>query len=240
MLYVVSYPNNSIERLQYEESGSDVKSRKIVAFSKDGEKRVFPREEIGSTIFFSRSAAVFNLRRHWGLRAGLYPLGIDTDMIAGVIPKKYRDIVVSEDFIQDVFLAICEGGDPNLTFEEFKDIVKVCVDRVVREKAPPEVIIDASDAFVLEDPFESCTVFLPLYLEQVLSTLTPLEQRILRLRFGLCDGVPKSLEEVAHILNEEGAVSFKISRERVRMCENKALIKLRRPSCSKILRDFYR
>lgn len=240
MLYVVTYTCNRIEKLSVADSGVDSKSNRITAFSKDGVEKSFSKEEVGSTIFFSRSEAVFNLKRYWGLVMGAYPFGIDTDMITDIIPKKYRELVISEDFFQNVFLAICEQGGSKVTFEDFKDIVKVCVDSVVREKASTETIIDASDEFVVEDPFESCKMFLPLYMEKALCTLTPLEQKILKLRFGLLDGESKTLEEVANILNEEGALGFKVGRERVRLWENKAIRRLRRTSVADMLRDFYR
>jgi len=64
----------------------------------------------------------------------------------------------------------------------------------------------------------------------VLSTLTPREQRILQLRFGLEDGRARTLEEAG--------LEFKITRERVRQIEAKALRKLRHPSRSRKLRDY--
>ena len=67
-------------------------------------------------------------------------------------------------------------------------------------------------------------------LEEVLSTLTPREMRVLRLRFGLDDGRARTLEEVGQ--------SFGVTRERIRQIEAKALRKLRHPSRSKKLKDF--
>ncbi|MDO4935714.1 MAG: RNA polymerase sigma factor RpoD [Phascolarctobacterium sp.] len=67
-------------------------------------------------------------------------------------------------------------------------------------------------------------------LDEVLSTLTPREQHVLELRFGLIDGRGRTLEEV-------GAF-FKVTRERIRQIEAKALRKLRHPSRSKKLKDF--
>ena len=67
-------------------------------------------------------------------------------------------------------------------------------------------------------------------LEDVLATLTPREQQVLRMRFGLQDGKPHTLEEVGK--------EFDVTRERIRQIESKALRKLRHPSRSKKLKDF--
>ena len=67
-------------------------------------------------------------------------------------------------------------------------------------------------------------------LGEVLSSLTPREEKVLRLRFGLEDGRPRTLEEVGK--------EFNVTRERIRQIEAKALRKLRHPSRSKKLKDF--
>ncbi len=67
-------------------------------------------------------------------------------------------------------------------------------------------------------------------LSTVLQSLTPREEKVLRLRFGLEDGRPRTLEEVGK--------EFNVTRERIRQIEAKALRKLRHPSRSKKLRDF--
>ena len=67
-------------------------------------------------------------------------------------------------------------------------------------------------------------------LAEVLKTLTPREEKVLRLRFGLDDGRPRTLEEVGK--------EFNVTRERIRQIEAKALRKLRHPSRSKKLKDF--
>ncbi|MCR4892154.1 MAG: RNA polymerase sigma factor RpoD [Lachnospiraceae bacterium] len=67
-------------------------------------------------------------------------------------------------------------------------------------------------------------------LHEVLDTLTEREQKVLRLRFGLDDGRARTLEEVGR--------EFKVTRERIRQIEAKALRKLRHPSRSKKLRDY--
>jgi RNA polymerase primary sigma factor len=67
-------------------------------------------------------------------------------------------------------------------------------------------------------------------IDEVLSTLTPREQRVLQLRFGLEDGRSRTLEEVGK--------EFSVTRERIRQIEAKALRKLRHPSRSRKLRDY--
>jgi len=67
-------------------------------------------------------------------------------------------------------------------------------------------------------------------LEEVLESLTPREEKVLRLRFGLDDGRARTLEEVGQV--------FGVTRERIRQIEAKALRKLRHPSRSKKLKDY--
>ena len=64
----------------------------------------------------------------------------------------------------------------------------------------------------------------------VLGTLTPREEKVLKLRFGVEDGRTRTLEEVGR--------EFNVTRERIRQIEAKALRKLRHPSRSKRLKDF--
>jgi RNA polymerase primary sigma factor len=67
-------------------------------------------------------------------------------------------------------------------------------------------------------------------LEEVLKTLTEREEKVLRLRFGLGDGYPRTLEEVGTV--------FKVTRERVRQIEAKAIRKMRHPTRSRKLKTF--
>lgn len=90
-------------------------------------------------------------------------------------------------------------------------------------------------AFIEDEstPSPTQTVFdgmLRTKIEQVLSTLTPREQRILRLRFGLVNGKCYTLEEVGQ--------KFGLTRERIRQIEGRALRRLRHPRRSRQLKDF--
>ena len=64
----------------------------------------------------------------------------------------------------------------------------------------------------------------------ILDTLTPREEMVIRMRYGLDDGHPRTLEEVGK--------AFGVTRERIRQIEAKALRKLRHPSRSRKLRDY--
>jgi len=80
-------------------------------------------------------------------------------------------------------------------------------------------------------PYDAATrQFLKEHMEEVLSTLSDREKKVLILRFGLDNGRPRTLEEVGR--------EFAVTRERIRQIEAKALRKLRHPSRSKKLKDY--
>ena len=90
---------------------------------------------------------------------------------------------------------------------------------------------DFIPAETASDPEEAVNnTLLHEQLESVLSVLTPREKRVLELRYGLEDGRQHTLEEVGR--------EFKVTRERIRQIEAKALRKLRHPSRGRIIRDF--
>ena len=74
-------------------------------------------------------------------------------------------------------------------------------------------------------------ILLQEQLGSVLHTLSEREKKVIELRFGLADGHPRTLEEVGR--------EFGVTRERIRQIESKTLSKLRHPSRSQRLRDFY-
>jgi RNA polymerase primary sigma factor len=88
--------------------------------------------------------------------------------------------------------------------------------------------IEDADAVV---PIEAAAfIMLQDQLDRVLTELADREQRIIQLRFGLCDGHPRTLEEVGR--------EFGVTRERIRQIESKTLAKLRHPSRAQMLREY--
>ena len=101
-----------------------------------------------------------------------------------------------------------------------------------------ELILDKYD-FLLEyqvDPFEDTTFDYAFYssfiyqLNLVLDTLTSREEIVIRSRFGLLDGQPKTLDEIGKV--------YGVTRERIRQIESKTMAKLRHPSRSEVLKHF--
>lgn len=96
------------------------------------------------------------------------------------------------------------------------------------EDTPLGELVQQEDEVSVEDMVAS--KMLREHLEEVLSTLTTREQKVLRMRFGLDDGRARTLEEVGR--------EFNVTRERIRQIEAKALRKLRHPSRSRKLKDY--
>ena len=123
----------------------------------------------------------------------------------------------------------------DMPVDRVREIMKISQDPVSLETPIGEE--DDSDLgyFIQDDnvevPADAATyTLLHEQLMEVLSTLTEREQKVLRLRFGLDDGRPRTLEEVGR--------QFNVTRERIRQIEAKALRKLRHPSRSKVLKDY--
>ena len=119
--------------------------------------------------------------------------------------------------------------------EKVREIMRVAQEPVSLETPIGEEEDSHLGDFIQDDeasqPSEEASyTLLREQLEEVLSTLTPREEQVLRMRFGLTDGKPHTLEEVGK--------EFNVTRERIRQIEAKALRKLRHPSRSKKLRDF--
>ena len=123
----------------------------------------------------------------------------------------------------------------NLTPEKVREIMKIAQDPVSLETPIGEEEDSHLGDFVEDNdsPAPSDSASYSLLREQlcnILHTLTPREEHVIKLRFGLEDGRPRTLEEVGR--------QFQITRERIRQIEAKALRKLRHPSRSKTLKDY--
>ncbi len=123
----------------------------------------------------------------------------------------------------------------NIPVEKVRDILKIAQEPVSLETPIGEEEDSHLGDFIPDEdasePAEAASyTLLKEQLMDVLSTLTPREEKVLRLRFGLEDGRTRTLEEVGK--------EFNVTRERIRQIEAKALRKLRHPSRSKKLKDF--
>ena len=121
------------------------------------------------------------------------------------------------------------------TADRVREILKIAQDPVSLETPVGEEDDSHLGDFVEDtetlSPMENAAgTMLREQIAEVLRTLSPREEQVIRMRFGLVDGVPHTLEDVgAH---------FNITRERIRQIEAKAIRKLRHPSRSKLLRDY--
>ncbi len=127
------------------------------------------------------------------------------------------------------------GNEMGMEVERVREIMKIAQEPVSLETPIGEEEDSHLGDFIPDDevlaPAEAATfTMLREQLIDVLDTLTPREQKVLRLRFGLDDGRARTLEEVGK--------EFEVTRERIRQIEAKALRKLRHPSRSKKLKDF--
>ncbi|MCR5208499.1 MAG: RNA polymerase sigma factor RpoD [Eubacterium sp.] len=123
----------------------------------------------------------------------------------------------------------------NMPVDKVREILRVAQDPVSLETPIGEEEDSHLGDFIPDDdalaPADAASMsLLKEQLAEVLKTLTPREEKVLSLRFGLEDGNPKTLEEVGR--------EFNVTRERIRQIEAKALRKLRHPSRSKKLKDF--
>ena len=136
-----------------------------------------------------------------------------------------------------------DGKDPtpediaeelSMPVEKVRDILRISQEPVsletpIGEEEDSHLGDFIPDEDALSPADAAAMTFLKTKVDEVLSTLTPREAEVLRLRFGLKDGTPQTLEEVGK--------EFNVTRERIRQIEAKALRKLRHPSRSKHLKD---
>ena len=123
----------------------------------------------------------------------------------------------------------------HMSVERVREILKISQEPVSLETPIGEEEDSHLGDFIQDDnvpvPADAAAfTMLKEQLEDVLSTLTDREQKVLRLRFGLDDGRARTLEEVGK--------EFNVTRERIRQIEAKALRKLRHPSRSRKLKDY--
>ncbi len=123
----------------------------------------------------------------------------------------------------------------NMSPDKVREILRLAQEPVSLETPIGEEEDSHLGDFIPDDealsPADAASIsLLKEQLAEVLKTLTPREEKVLSLRFGLEDGHPRTLEEVGK--------EFNVTRERIRQIEAKALRKLRHPSRSKKLRDF--
>ena len=123
----------------------------------------------------------------------------------------------------------------NMSVEKVREISKISQEPVSLETPIGEEEDSHLGDFIPDDdapvPADAASfVMLKEQLADVLKTLAPREEKVLRLRFGLDDGRQRTLEEVGK--------EFNVTRERIRQIEAKALRKLRHPSRSKKLKDY--
>ena len=123
----------------------------------------------------------------------------------------------------------------DLPVERVSEILKmsqepVSLETPIGEEEDSHLVDFIQDDNVLVPQDAAAFTLLHEQLMEVLLTLTEREQKVLRLRFGLDDGRPRTLEEVGR--------QFSVTRERIRQIEAKALRKLRHPSRSKKLKDY--
>lgn len=127
------------------------------------------------------------------------------------------------------------AAELDMPVEKVREILRVAQEPVSLETPIGEEEDSHLGDFIPDDdalaPADAASMLLlKEQLGDVLKTLTPREEKVLSLRFGLEDGHPRTLEEVGK--------EFNVTRERIRQIEAKALRKLRHPSRSKKLKDF--
>ena len=127
------------------------------------------------------------------------------------------------------------AAEMNMPVDRVREILKISQEPVSLETPIGEEEDSHLGDFIKDDnvpvPADAAAfTMLKEQLEDVLSTLTDREQKVLRLRFGLDDGRARTLEEVGK--------EFNVTRERIRQIEAKALRKLRHPSRSRKLKDY--
>jgi RNA polymerase primary sigma factor len=124
----------------------------------------------------------------------------------------------------------------NITLEKLLEIQRyaqepLSLDQTISDKGDSQLgdLIEDSQAVIAVEAVSD--TLLRRYVQGVLATLSEREASIIALRFGLSDGQPRTLDEIGDIHG--------VTRERIRQIETKAIAKLRQPSRSRVLRDYW-
>lgn len=158
--------------------------------------------------------------------------------MAGISPGTYQELVTfkipltnkRDGQIKDIVMKIC-----NALCMDFKDLFDQELYEEIETNAmvtyvSPDQLRQLCDTKFKQLPKTVPDVSLKRQVEELLETLSPREEKVLRMRFGI--------GEEEHTLTEVGA-SFGVGRERLRQIEKKAVKKLRHPSRSTLLREYY-
>jgi RNA polymerase primary sigma factor len=127
------------------------------------------------------------------------------------------------------------GEEMDISPEKIKGVIKlaqlpISLEAPVGEEGDSDLGDFIEDRNAIAPPDAASHQLLKEQIDEVLLTLSPREQKVLQLRFGLEDGRSRTLEEVGK--------EFKVTRERIRQIEAKALRRLRHPSRSKKLKEY--
>ncbi len=184
----------------------------------------------------------FSTYATWWIRQAITRAIMDQARTIRIPVHHYEDLNKLTRFIHD--FAELYGRDPKATeiadalgmsVEKIEDLLKIISDPVSLSTPIGEEEDTSLEDFIESESFEKMesTIYghaLKEELNKALDTLTPREQQVITLRFGLADDVPRTLEQVGQILG--------VTRERVRQIESKTLRKLRQPTRSRGLRIF--
>lgn len=154
---------------------------------------------------------------------------VETINKLGRVSKKLLQELGREPSIEEI------AEELDMSVQKVSEIQKIALDPISLESPVGEEEDSKIGDFIEDEtsisPIEEATrSMLKGQLLAVIDTLTPREQKVIRLRYGLDDGYPKTLEQVGQ--------EFNVTRERIRQIEAKALRKLRNPTRSKKLKDF--